>query len=135
MYCNVACRAPGIVGQLSKDVMAPNEPPSTYNDTLYTCMACPNCGGVTVIPDAEQATFAFTSVLLISFGSSSHVFQCHTIARCSHWAKKPLSTTMLATSKNVPFPGHKHLLTTSADDPSLAGAWAIIKVSGHQHRG
>ena len=34
----------------------------------------------------------------------------------------PLSTklaTMLATSKNVLFPGHNHLLTTGADDPSL----------------
>ena len=35
---------------------------------------------------------------------------------------------------NILFPGHNHLLTTSADDPSLAGTWAIIKVSGHQHR-
>ena len=41
---------------------------------------------------------------------------------------------MLATSKNVLFPGHNHLLTTSIDDSSLAGAWAIIKVSGHQYR-
>ena len=42
-------------------------------------------------------------------------------------------TTMPATSKNVLFPGPNHLLTTSADDPSFAGAQAIIKVSGHQH--
>ena len=41
---------------------------------------------------------------------------------------------MLATSKKVPFPGHNHLLTTGTDDPSLAGARAIIKVSGHQYR-
>ena len=27
--------------------------------------------------------------------------------------------TMLATSKNVLFPGHNHLLTTGADDPTL----------------
>ena len=27
--------------------------------------------------------------------------------------------TMLATSKNVPFPGSNHVLTTGADDPSL----------------
>ena len=40
---------------------------------------------------------------------------------------------MLATSKNVLFPGHKHLLTTSTDDPSLADARAIIEVSGQQH--
>ena len=38
----------------------------------------------------------------------------------------PLAT-MLATS-NCP------LLTTSTDDPSLAGAQVIIKVSGHQHQ-
>ena len=28
-------------------------------------------------------------------------------------------TTMLSTSKNILFPGHNHLLTTSGDDPSL----------------
>ena len=38
---------------------------------------------------------------------------------------------MLATSKNVIFPGHNHLLTTGDDDPSLTGALAIIKVKGH----
>ena len=43
-------------------------------------------------------------------------------------------TTMLATSRNVLFPGHNQLLTTGTDDPSLAGAQAIIKVSGHQYR-
>ena len=37
-------------------------------------------------------------------------------------------TTMLATSKNVLLPGHKHLLTTGTDDSSLAGTRAIIKV-------
>ena len=42
-------------------------------------------------------------------------------------------TAMLATSKNVIFPGHNHLLTTCIDDPSLTGAQAIIKVSGHQY--
>ena len=41
---------------------------------------------------------------------------------------------MLATSKNVLFPGHNHLLTTGTDDPSLAGVRAIMKVSGHQYR-
>ena len=43
-------------------------------------------------------------------------------------------TIMLATSMNILFPGHNHLLTTSTDDPSLAGARAIIKVLGHQYR-
>ena len=54
-----------------------------------------------------------------------------------HWAKTDTIhrlTTTLATSKNVLFPGHNHLLTTSADDRSLAGTWAIIKVLGHQHQ-
>ena len=41
-------------------------------------------------------------------------------------------TKMLTASKNVLFPGHNHLLTTDTDVPSLAGAQAIIKVSGHQ---
>ena len=43
-------------------------------------------------------------------------------------------TTMLATSENVLFPDHNHLLTTGTDDPLLAGAWVIIKVSGHQYQ-
>ena len=34
-------------------------------------------------------------------------------------------TTMLATYKNVLFPGHSHLLTTGTDDPTRAGAQAI----------
>ena len=41
---------------------------------------------------------------------------------------------MLSTSKNVLFPGHNHLLTTGADDHSLAGARVIFKVLGRQHR-
>ena len=43
-------------------------------------------------------------------------------------------TTMLATSENVLFPGHNHLLTTGTDDTSLAGTQLIIKVLGHQHQ-
>ena len=35
---------------------------------------------------------------------------------------------MLATSKNVLFPGHNYLLTTGTDDPSLTGAWVTISV-------
>ena len=40
---------------------------------------------------------------------------------------------MLATSKNVLCRGHNHLLTNGTDDPSLAGAQVIIKVSVHQY--
>ena len=40
---------------------------------------------------------------------------------------------MLATSENVLFPGHNHLLTSSTDNPSLAGAW-MIKVLRHQYQ-
>ena len=31
-------------------------------------------------------------------------------------------------------PDHNHLLTASTDDPTLDGAQAIIKVSGHQYQ-
>ena len=42
---------------------------------------------------------------------------------------------MLATSKNILFPGHNHLLTTSTDDQTLfIYARVIIKVKGHQYR-
>ena len=48
------------------------------------------------------------------------------------------ATTMLATSENVLFPGHNHLLATGADDPTLiivqVLAWMIIKAKGHQHQ-
>ena len=44
------------------------------------------------------------------------------------------ATVMLATSKNILFPGHIHLLSTGTDDPSLTGARVIIKVSGHQYQ-
>ena len=42
-------------------------------------------------------------------------------------------TTMLATSKNVLFPGHYHLLTTGADDPSLWISPERQQVKGHQY--
>ena len=41
-------------------------------------------------------------------------------------------TTTLATSQDVLFPDHNHLLTTDTDDLSFAGTQAVIKVSGHQ---
>ena len=40
---------------------------------------------------------------------------------------------MLATPKNVLFPGHNYLLTTVTDDPSLVSTRAIIKVLGYQY--
>ena len=59
---------------------------------------------------------------------------CILFHRCTKKATIHQVTTMLATSKNVLFPGHKHLLTTGADDTLLACAQAIIKVSCHQYR-
>ena len=41
---------------------------------------------------------------------------------------------MIATSKNILFLGHNHLLKTGTDAPSLAGARAIIKTSGRHYR-
>ena len=43
-------------------------------------------------------------------------------------------TTMLATSKNVLFPGHNHLLTTGTDDPTLWLSPECQWVRGHQYR-
>ena len=40
---------------------------------------------------------------------------------------------MLATSKNVLFPGRNLQLITGTDDPSPTGARVITKVSGHQY--
>ena len=44
------------------------------------------------------------------------------------------ATTMLATPKNVLFPGHNHLLTTGTNGPLLAGTRVIIKMSGYHYR-
>ena len=41
---------------------------------------------------------------------------------------------MLATSKNVLFLSHNHLLTNGANDPSLTGSRVIIKVKGYKHQ-
>ena len=43
-------------------------------------------------------------------------------------------TTMLATSKNVLFPGHNHLPTTGTDDPTLWLSPERQRVKGHQYR-
>ena len=43
-------------------------------------------------------------------------------------------TTMLATSKNVLFPGHNYLLTTNTDDPTLWLSPEHQRVKGHQYR-
>ena len=65
--------------------------------------------------------FIFFSVAVGSFTSSSisnnNKFSYH------HLSLRKKATihqvTMIATSKNVPFPGHNHLLTTSTEDPTL----------------
>ena len=41
---------------------------------------------------------------------------------------------MLATTKNVLFPGHNHLLTTSTDDPTLWLSPNRQQVKGHQYQ-
>ena len=41
------------------------------------------------------------------------------IAQCKKKTTIHKVTTMLATPENVLFPGHTHLLTSGADDPSL----------------
>ena len=45
-----------------------------------------------------------------------------------------LVTTMLATSKNVLFPGPNHLITTGADDVTLWLSPKCQHVKGHQYR-
>ena len=50
----------------------------------------------------------------------------HCIALCTKNTIHQV-TTMLATSRNILFTGHNHLLAIGTDDPSLTGARAIIK--------
>ena len=78
----------------------------------------------------------------------SYAILLHHTVQESHY---PPGNYLLATFKNVLFPGHNHLLTTSTDDPTLwsspehcicwwsftliitlAGVRTIIKVLGHQ---
>ena len=54
----------------------------------------------------------------VSSTSSVVVMQLFPFVQCKK-ATIHQVTTMLSTSKNVLFPGHIHLLTTSADDPTL----------------
>ena len=56
--------------------------------------------------------------MLLLMGYILTVFQFRTLAQHKK-ATVHQVTTMLATSKNVLFPGHNHLLTTGTDDPSL----------------
>ena len=62
------------------------------------------------------------------------MFELCTFLEMQHHAKKPFHqvTTVLGDAKNVLFPGHNHLLTTSTDDPSLTGTRVMMKVLGHQ---
>ena len=64
----------------------------------------------------------------------SSLHKCVTPSAVSAQKNTIHQVAMLATSKNVVFPGHNHLLTTDTDDPSLTGARAIINVSGYQYR-
>ena len=63
--------------------------------------------------------------------------KCFTIGKCeNHCAKKATIhqvTTMLATSKNVLFPGPNHLLTTGSEDPTLRLSPKRQRVKGHQY--
>ena len=43
-------------------------------------------------------------------------------------------TTMLSTSKDILFPGHNHLLTTSTDDLTLCLSPKHQRVKGHQYQ-
>ena len=61
------------------------------------------------------------------------LWQMFTYLNCAKKATIHQLTKMLATSKNVLFPAHDHLLTTGANDPSLAGARMVIKVLGHPY--
>ena len=74
--------------------------------------------------------------MLVSSPCSEHALPYYkSITHLSQCNKATIRqvTTMLATSKNVLFPSHSHLLTTSTGDPSLPGTQAIIKVSRHQY--
>ena len=70
------------------------------------------------VTEEQKQRLKYKAVLLYSLGKKDTIHQV---------------TKMLATSWNVLFPGHNHQLNTSTDDPSLAGARATIKVSGHQY--
>ena len=69
---------------------------------------------------SSQNIFQFIAVTDLFF-YGSELFSGHTSHRDSLGKKATVHqvTTMLSTSKNVLFPGHNHLLTTGADDPTL----------------
>ena len=69
----------------------------------------------------EEEFDSFWSVFVMTRGKKATIHQV---------------TTMLATSKNVVYPGHNHLLTTGADDPTHyhPSASEGDNQKGHQHR-
>ena len=61
---------------------------------------------------------------MVSDDNQNSLFVCGslTLSQYSNTVQKNTIhclTTMLATSKNVLFPGHNNVLTASADDPTL----------------
>ena len=97
--------------------------------TRHICSALMSCAFAALQKD--KASFGFDIHI------SSHIRFTVDGATCtvSYWnnaLRKQATihqvTTMLATSKNVLFPGDNHLLTTGTDHSSL-----ISKVSGHQY--
>ena len=75
-------------------------------------------------------------ILLASLHCYLTMLCCYVNLNSIHCTKPTIHQvpTVLATSKNVLFPGHDHLLTPSTDDPLLADARAIIKVSCYQYQ-
>ena len=74
-------------------------------------------------PSAEIAGSRINALLETSFGlcpwDSVMIFKGMLHLTLRKKATIHQVTTMLANSKNVLFPGHNHLLTTSSDDPLL----------------
>ena len=71
----------------------------------------------------KLASLYFLHIICITVRIIHHWSECTSVhLQHIHWAKKATihqATAMLATSKNVLFPGHNDLLTTGTDDLTL----------------
>ena len=87
-----------------------------------------------LLPSFFFWTMAFTVLITVMQKFKSWISHVLRLSLRQKKATMHQVTTTLATFENVLFPGHKHLLTTSTDDPSLDGTQVITKVLGHQYR-
>ena len=77
--------------------------------------------------------FVVLSSQYISLYCRSNVIHMYDTGQTSHYIYPP-GNHYASHFLKCPISGNNHLLTTGTGDPSLAGTWTIIKVSGDRYQ-